>query len=335
MKRRKFFKNSIPPMAALLVNPKTIFSSPLKSGKIKPKRLRKGDSVSLIAPSGPLTEKRLEKAIENMKSLGLKPIVGKNIMAQRGYMAGTDEERLSDLHDAFRDPSTKAVWCVRGGDGGNRLLPFINYDLIRSHPKILIGFSDITAMISAFYTTIGLVSFHGPIASWDFTDYNRNEVESILFEPKANHIIRGNKDTEAIIPGSGEGELIGGNLTLLSVLCGTKFSPDCKNKIVFLEDVGEAPRRIDRMLTQLMQAVNLEEASGIVLGQFVDCEADPEDNSLTLREVIDDRLKPLGIPLVYNFPFGHDKDLCTFPVGIRARLNASEKTITLLEKACS
>lgn len=331
MNRKQFIRNSslIASGAGLGL---TNFQSLEKSGTVKPNRLRPGDSVSLIAPSGPINDEKLQKAVSNLESLDLHPKIGKNIMAQNGYMAGTDRQRLDDLHAAYDDKDSKAVWCIRGGDGGNRLLPYVNYELIRSNPKILIGFSDITALLNAIYRTMGIIGYHGPIGAWDFSEYNLKHLKATLFDPTPNHIIEGNSNTSSLVNGTSTGVLVGGNLTLMSVLSGTPYALDYRDKIVFFEDVGEKPRRIDRMITQLRQN-GLTEAKGIVLGQFVDCEAGPDDLSLTLDEVLEDRLSDLGIPVIKNFPFGHDSDLCTFPIGLRARLDTQSKTVELLERA--
>lgn len=309
----------------------------------KPKRLRVGDLVSLIAPAGPVDVDRVQQSVRNLESIGLRVKVGDNILAKRGHNAGTDGERLSDFHDAFGHKESRAVWCIRGGDGSYKLLPHIDYELVRDNPKILIGYSDITALLQAQYVETGLVGFHGPIAAsspGDWVNF-RSDMEAVIFEGGKNHLIKSSSVTEVIAPGRVEGILAGGNLTLLAALAGTPHGLDATDKLVFLEDVGEAPRRIDRMLTTLKQAAKLHRAHGIILGEFVDCECDldPDDNtrcagnSLTLRRVLEDHFSGMGIPVFYNFPFGHGKKLCTFPVGVDARMDTEAGTVELLENA--
>ena len=299
----------------------------------KPKKLKKGDTVTLIAPGGPVNDQKIELSVKNLEALGLKVKLAKNVRAQRGYMAGTDAQRLEDLHNAFSDTKTKAVWCVRGGDGCNRLLPLIDYKLVKENPKILIGFSDITALINAIYRKTGLVGLHGPIGAWDFTDFNKEHVNAIVFDGGAGHSIEGTEKTITLAEGKATGKLIGGNLSLLAALAGTGYDNDFTDKIVFIEDVGEKPRKVDRMLTQLRQANNLKKASGIILGEFADCNPGEGDVSLSLVATLKDRLLDLNIPILYDFPFGHDNNLCTLPVGVEVELDASKKRVTLKENA--
>ncbi|MDE3741988.1 S66 peptidase family protein [Maribacter polysaccharolyticus] len=334
MKRRPFLKTAAIGATAIFATPH-VAANPALGGKknrtIKPKRLRPGDGITLIAPGGPVNDEKIALAIKNIEDLGLKPKLSRNLRAKRGYMAGTDTQRLHDFHNAFADTETKAIWCVRGGDGCNRLLPSIDYDLIKENPKALIGFSDITALINAIYRKTGLVGLHGPIAAWDFTDFNTKHLKAVLFHGGAGHTVYGTEKTETLVNGKVTGKLMGGNLSLLSALSGTGFDNDFKDKIVFIEDVGEKPRKVDRMLTQLRQANGLERAKGIILGEFDDCEPGEGEDSLSLIEALKDRLSGLNIPMVYNFPFGHDKNLCTFPVGIQVALDASNKSITFRE----
>lgn len=334
MDRRKYIKSI--GLGALMIGSGTLKSESLttvKRRRVVPPRLHNGDAVALIAPGGPVTEKKIELAIANTKSFGLTPVLGKNVRAKHGHTAGTDAERLADLHEAFRNPSVKAIWCIRGGNGCNRLLPQLDYRLIRKNPKSLIGFSDITALSLGMYRKTGLISFHGPIGAWDFTDIDRQHFQRILMEPSKGYTIRGTEETEVWYGGKVSGKLIGGNLCLLAALAGTPYDVDYKNKIVFIEDIGEKPRKIDRMLTQLRQSNNLGKAAAIVLGQFRNCEAKEGDDSLTLLEVLKDRVMDFNVPVVYNFPFGHGKDLATFPVGLDVELDTNKMSIQLRQDA--
>lgn len=311
----------------------------------KPNALEKGDTVGLIAPGSPVEHKSLEKAVKNMENLKLKVKIGANVEAKRGYLAGTDQQRLDDLHAMFADDEVKAVWCIRGGYGCTRLLPHINFEIIRNNPKVFVGYSDITALHQAIYTTTGLVTFHGPGASSEFTRYVKNNVEEVLFKGKARIEIEIAKDNEkeakknstyqtrVITEGTASGILAGGNLTLLAAMAGTPHGFDATDKLVFLEDVGEKPYRIDRILTQLLQAANLHLAKGILLGIFEDCEAGPKDlNTFTLQETLTDRLADLKIPVVYGLSFGHITEQCILPLGIQASINTATKVIQLQER---
>lgn len=316
---------------------------PTETASIKPRRLQHNDLVSLISPGSYIDDEGLERAIKNLEALGLRVKPGKHIRKEYGYVAGSDAERLEDLHNAFSDEEVKAVWCVRGGYGCSRLLPYIDYQLIRSHPKILIGYSDITALLNAIYLKTGLVGFHGPVGASELTDYNRLHLEGVLMEGKASWLIQrpltyAQKSDAAysfadMKGGQAEGTLLGGNLSLLAAMAGTGFLPDLRDHLVFIEDVGEKPYRIDRMLTQLRQAGNLLAAKGIMLGVFSGCEAGENDRSLSLSDALNDRLETAKCPIAYGFPFGHITDQCTLPVGIQARMDAEAGSIELLEAA--
>ena len=313
--------------------------------RIKPARLKKGDTIGLIAPGSSVTEVKLGKAITNLENLGFKVHYTKNILAKQGYLAGTDQQRLDDLHFMFNNPKIDGVWCIRGGYGCGRLLPEIDYSLIRKNPKPLIGYSDVTALLQAVFCETGLIGFHGPVAVSEFTDYTVEQFRSVLMEPKSSFTIKNapqndsknnpSFQTKTINPGKAKGQIAGGNLSLVSALAGTKYQLNAKNKIVLLEDIGERPYRIDRMLTQLLQSCNLKEAAGIALGVFDDCEAKVGADSLTLMETLQDRLGSIGIPVIYGLSFGHIDDQFTFPIGIEAELNTENQSITLLESAVS
>ncbi len=309
---------------------------------LKPKALAPGDTIGLITPSSSITEEKLEKAIANMELLGLKVKLGKHIKAINGYLAGTDEQRLEDLHNMFADDEVDGIWCIRGGYGVGRILPKINYKLIKKNPKVLIGFSDITALLLAVHQKTGLICFHGPVASSDFSDYTVKQLKGVLMNPEISYTIGHAKDSDdskdkayhskVIRAGKAKGELSGGNLTLLAAAIGTGFQPKFKNKLVFIEDIGERPYRLDRMFTQILQSTDLDKAAGIVLGVFEDCEAKEGDRSLSLMEMFEDRLGHLNLPIIYGLSFGHIKNHMTLPVGIEAELDTTKRTIRLLER---
>ncbi|MBC7774308.1 MAG: LD-carboxypeptidase [Phycisphaerae bacterium] len=346
MLRRHFFKTTglaalaagLPKFNIMAENPNTN-----KPRLIKPRLLREGATVALIAPCSPPSQEKLAKGIANLTQFGFKIVEGKNLRSFNGYLAGTDAERLTDLHWAFKNPEIEAVWCIRGGYGATRLLPHIDYDLIRQHPKLLIGYSDVTALHLAIHQRTGLVTFHGPVAASDYPEDTLQHFRSVLMRPVAPYEIAAQTEGSEmeppeyqpfmITPGLAKGALTGGNLALLSSMAGTKFAPVFKNKIVFIEDVGEQPYRLDRMLTQLLQATDLAQAAGIALGVFNDCQPKQDSPSLSLPDALRDRLGGLGIPVVYGIPFGHAEHQATFPYGIQARLDAEKMRLTILEEA--
>lgn len=344
MQRRDFFKNTgLAGLAAGLSLPLKM-DTPDKDGRprlLKPARLRSGATVALIAPAGPFTEEKLANARRNFEMLGFRVKEGKSLFARNGYLAGTDDQRLADLHWAFGDPGVDAVWCIRGGYGCTRLLPKVDFELIRNNPKPFIGYSDVTALHLSILKKTGLVTFHGPVAASDFPDDTLQHFRATLFDPIVPYDITVPVATEQlpgeeyrpyiITPGKAEGRLVGGNLSLLAAMAGTPYFPSFRKKLVFIEDVGEQPYRIDRMLTQLLQASDLREAAGIALGVFFDCKPKPDSPSLSLEETLRDRLGNLGIPVVYGIPFGHVPHQATFPYGIEAALDTEKGALTLLE----
>jgi muramoyltetrapeptide carboxypeptidase len=338
MKRRDLLKGfaTLPFFTNIMFSQKTT-----KPKLIKPKRLKSGDTVGIIAPSSGIDQEDLDKAMKNMADLGLKTKPGKSVSKANGFLAGNDKERLEDLHWAFSDKSIDAVWCIRGGYGATRFLPKIDYNLIRKNPKIFIGYSDITALHTAIYQNCGLVTFHGPVAASTFSDYAKKHVVNVLMNPTTPYKIELSPDnvakegkefkTQVITKGTAKGKLIGGNLSLLTAMAGTPFGlRDTKGKLLFIEDVGEKPYRLDRMFVQLRQSIDLKQLAGIALGVFADCDA-PDDKSQTVIDVVKDQLGDLGIPVIYGLSFGHIRDQFTLPVGIEAEMDTEKATITFLE----
>ena len=311
---------------------------------IKPNRLKIGARVGLIAPSSPIAVNRWQQTINNLEGMGFELVYDeRTVLSKFGYLAGKDEMRAREINRMFSDKSIDAIWCVRGGYGAARILPMLDYDIIRANPKVLIGYSDVTALLHGIFLETGLVCFHGPVGASNFTDYTTKQVTDVLMTPKVNQVIPFPKENLSkadpayqpyvIQSGKATGQLIGGNLTLVTSLMGTPYELDLKDKLVFLEDIGEKPYRLDRMFTQLLLAGKLQDAVGIVLGVFSDCEAGVNDNSLTLREMMEDRLTNLGIPVVYGMSFGHIGNNFTIPMGINATIDTKQKTLTLLETA--
>lgn len=344
MNRRFFTRNlALGSFLPFVMNGQKSNRRPERPALQKPHRLQSGDLVALITPGSYVPDAGLEKAVKNLESLGLRVAWGKNLRAKYGFVAGTDTQRLEDLHDAFANPEIKAVWCVRGGYGCTRLLPYINYDLIRRNPKVFIGYSDITALHLAFLQRAGLVGFHGPVASSSFNPYTLEHFSAVVMEGRSPYTIPLaadylEPDDElykyfTLRPGRVQGELQGGNLSLLAAMAGTEFGIDATNKLIFMEDIEERPYRIDRMLTQLRQSAKLNHAAGFALGIFDGCDPKEGENSLSLQDTVRDRLMDIPVPGVYGLSFGHIAQQCTLPLGVMAELDTEAKTLRLLERA--
>jgi len=339
MTRRYFMQKILVGAAALWVGRPLGELALGRRPRRKPPCLRPGARVALIAPAGPVSEERLQKALANLSEQGYQVREGAALRQRYGYLAGEDTERLKDLHWAFADPEVDAIWCVRGGYGATRLLPQVDFRLIARHPKPFIGYSDITALHLAIGQRTGMVTFHAPGASADFPPFALDHLRAVLVEPRVPHVLPPSAETGSpapatLRPGKATGPLVGGNLTLLAALVGTPFQPSFRNKIAFIEDVGEEPYRIDRLLTQLLQTTDLSKAAGIALGTFIDCHPKTPEFSLSLLETLRLCLSGLNMPIAYGLPFGHMPAQATLPYGIRAELDADALTLTLLESAC-
>ncbi len=305
-------------------------------GILKAKPLKLGDTVGLISPASSITAEQHTKAVANLTALGLKVVVGKHALLEHGHLGGLDQQRLEDLHTMFSDPQIDGIWCSRGGYGCTRLLPFVDFELIRRHPKVLIGYSDITALLLAIYQKTGLIGFHGPLGISEMTNYTVSSIKATVFGETQSYKILPSPTTAlpySINQGTAEGRFVGGNLALLAALTGTPCQPDYKRKLVFIEEIAEKPYQIDRMLTQLLQATNIKEAAGILLGSFVKCGIPSKGSSLSLKETLQDRLGKLDMPVIYGAPFGHIDDQFTIPIGGKGQLVATphEISIQLLE----
>jgi muramoyltetrapeptide carboxypeptidase len=347
MNRRKVLQTTI--AAALIAGTGLLPAAnavAARSGKIqKPRRLAQGDTIGLVAPaSSTLEDEGIRISIDLIRSLGFKVKEGAHIFDRQQYLAGEDRARADDVNRMFADDEVDAIFCLRGGYGTPRILPYLDYDLIRNNPKIVLGMSDITGILTGIHTKTGLVGYHGPNASGSFSDYSLSEFKKVLTHPTPTTLIGAAPPFESgegrvdeknrltyITGGTAKGRLIGGNLTLISVLMGTEFEPDFRDRIVFLEDVHEAPYRIDRMLTQLRLAGKFQEAAGIAFGKFTD--TDTDGNTFSLEEVLRDRTADLGIPVVRGFMIGHVRDQTVVPIGIEAELNGDAGTLRLLEPA--
>ncbi len=308
---------------------------------IKPKKLSKGDLIGIISPaSTPDDISKIDSGVKYLEKLGYRVEVGKNVGKVHGYLAGTNEERLEDLHYMFKKKEVKAIMCVRGGYGSPRLLDKIDYKLIGNNPKIFVGYSDITALQMAFLEKTGLITFAGPMLAVDFSGEVSPYTEEIFWALVTSNKKLGKVDLPedekifSLVKGTAKGRIVGGNLALISSLVGTEYLPSMKDKILFIEDIGELPYRIDRMLNQLRLAKMFKHLNGIILGAFIDCnEIDPAKRTLTLGEVVSDYFGSLDVPVVYNFKHGHIKDNITIPFGTEFKINASRNYVEIAEGA--
>jgi len=345
--RRKFIGTALTATAAGLFTAKATAQnliSPSATATIKPKRLKKGDTVGLIAPGYAISTDSLEKGKKALKEMGFVPYHTDRIIGNYGYFSNTDEERIADIHEMFANPKIDGILCARGGYGCTRIATKLDYNLIKNNPKVLVGFSDITVLHQAIYAETGLVTFHGPVGSTLEGDYSINQFKEVLMNPKNKLKIHNAEvsdehkedpvyDRYTITDGVAQGKLVGGNLSLIVAIVGTPHEIDFTNKIVCIEDIEEAPYRIDRMLTQLIEGKTFSKAAGILFGVSDGCNSSSNPNSFSLKEVLLDRLKPLNIPTVYGMSMGHVPDNFTFPIGIEAKLNTSKMTLKLMENA--
>jgi muramoyltetrapeptide carboxypeptidase len=312
----------------------------------KPSALKPGDRIRLVAPSSPTNDRAsLEVAISALKNLGYKVHYSDIIFSRSGYLAGSDEDRARDFQDAFTDEKSDAVLCVRGGYGATRILELIDWEVIQQ-PKVFMGFSDITALSCALWKECEIPSFSGPVLMSDLAGdqidpVSWNHALSLLTGTRRNGQLICDpfnlSHALALTGGESYGRMMGGNLSLICSLMGTRWFPDLKRSILFLEDVGEGSYRIDRYLTQLMNAGILQEVAGIVLGDFRYSEAqrknDKQQGLQTLEEVFQDRLGGLGIPVLMNVPFGHIKPKLTIPFGSLVMLDCEQRNILLQESS--
>jgi muramoyltetrapeptide carboxypeptidase len=306
---------------------------------IKAAGLKKGDTIAITSPAGAVWyPEGIEKFKGIIQDLGFKVKPGKTLTEKFGYLAGKDELRAQELNDFFTDKSVQGIFCMKGGWGCARLLPMLDYYNIRMNPKVFMGFSDITSLLVAIQARTGLVTFHGPVGNSGWNDFSVSYVKSVLMDKEQTLLNVGPKEEDlpvVINPGKARGVLVGGNLSVLAGIIGSTYLPQWKNKILFLEETEEEPYSIDRMLTQLRLAGVLENISGFVFGKCVKCEAEEPEKSFTFMEVVDQHIKPLGIPSFYGAMIGHIENKLTVPLGIMAEMNADKGTIQLLEPAVS
>jgi muramoyltetrapeptide carboxypeptidase len=313
---------------------------------LKPNVLRHGDAISVVVPAGPVNRERIDRALERLRTRGFRTKTYGDIYRSQGYLAGDDKTRADELMAAFQDRETTAIWCARGGYGVSRVLDRIDFDLIRRHPKVLIGFSDITALHIAIHQRTDLVTFHGPNLQDGFGSENEmppaNEAalwRAILVDKQSN-TLQGyaydlatveNVELKTLRSGSSRGRLTGGNLAVLAGLMGTPFEIDTAGCILFLEDVGERLYRIDRYLSQLWLAGKLQAAAGVLLGSFSFNDDEPAESEDAVAGLLDDYFGRLDVPVLSWFPAGHAKYNLTLPVGALVEIDANKKQVRVCE----
>lgn len=298
---------------------------------VRPAALRPGDQVMLVSPSGPTRPERVARGIELLTGWGLRPVLAPNAYARKGYLAGDDALRAADLNTAFADPAVRGVLCTRGGYGAQRVVDLIDMAAVRRDPKLVAGFSDITALQFALWRGARLATVHGPGAAWLDERTPAASAESLrraLMSPEAVTITAvATEETAPVrVPGVASGTLLGGNLCLIVSSLGTPDMPDLTGAILLIEDVGEPPYKVDRMLTQLRRAGVLSRVAGVAVGQFTDC---ADDWPVTVADVLTDRLGDLGVPVLGGLPIGHGVGQLTVGVGVPATLDAAAGTLTV------
>lgn len=311
---------------------------------IKPQALKIGDTVGLVSPSGAIYETLpYQLATEALEAMGLKVKQSPFLKARYGHLAGTDEERASELNQFFADKSVSAIITIRGGSGCARILDKLDYEIIKKNPKIIVGYSDITTLLLAIYAKTGLVTFHAPVAVSTWNDFSFGYFKRLLFDKEASlmqnptskgdNLIQTEDRIQTIKGGKARGVLVGGNLTVLAGIVGSAYLPDWKGKILFVEDVNEEPYRIDRLFSQLKLAGILSQVSGIIIGKCTGCKPSGGFGTLTLDEIYHDFIAPLGVPAFYGAMIGHIANQFTIPLGIEAEIDADKGTIQLLSAA--
>lgn len=293
-----------------------------------------GDTIGVICPSSAEDYEKIKSGISLIKSLGFKVKEGKHIYKRKGYLAGDDKDRAEDLMDMFKDSTVKMILCIRGGYGAMRILPYIDFDIIRENKKIFMGFSDITVLLNTICQRCNFPTFHGPMVTSDLKEpYTYNSfIESITNTMKKPYILENppHIKTISLVNGKAKGRLVGGNLCLICSTLGTPYEIDFKDNILFIEEIGEAPYKIDRMLTQLLLSGKLQKCRGIILGGFTNCELKDYSKSLKLEEVLKSNLCKLNIPILSNFSSGHYYPKLTLPIGIEVSLDSEKNLINVL-----
>lgn len=299
------------------------------------KRFSKDSTLGIIAPASPSEKEKIDAQLNYLKSLGFKLKLGKHIYDKHGFLAGRDEERAQDLMDAFLDEDIDAIMCYRGGYGTIRMLPYLDFNVIKSNPKIFIGFSDVTLLLNSIYERCNLITFHGVMA-------NSGTDNPITMDSLKHSIMEGYEPYNICNPEESpltfknfskniEGTLVGGNLAVICSSIGTEYEIDVRDKILFLEDIAEPPYKLDRLFAQLQFSGKLKQCKAVILGQFTGCTLPHYERSFTVEQVIENNFTSKDIPVCYHIMSGHGSPRLTLPIGANIRLNAETKCIEVLE----
>lgn len=346
LNRRQFMSNCAATAATVALASASTLGMAAESKSLKGARLHRGAGVGLISPaSATFQREEVDVVVDAVRGLGLVPYLAPHLRDRYGYLGGKDTDRAADINNFFADPKIAALLPIRGGWGCSRILPYLNYQVIRKNPKIIVGFSDITALILGIHAQTGLVTFHGPngLTSWrpDPTDYFRRVLfarEMVTFQNQkdsddANRLMQVKNRIQTINPGKTRGRLIGGNLSVLSGIVGSPYVPNLKGAILFVEDTHENIYRIDRLMTHLKLAGVFKQLAGFIFGQCTQCLPDADYGSLTLEEVLQDHIQPLGIPAWSGAQIGHIETIWTLPIGAEVEIDANLGKIQMLEPA--
>jgi muramoyltetrapeptide carboxypeptidase len=312
---------------------------PLPRDILKPPPLRRGDTIGIVAPASNIQRDQLDAGVTQLRSLGYEVVIGDSVLNRDLYFAGSPEARARDLMTMFERDDVRAIVCARGGYGSNYLLPLLDIDLIRHHPKILVGYSDLTSLLTWINDETGLVTFHGPMATKDFAHDDGVDLDSWFAAVEGRSQLRISSNNvpglKALVPGEASGALYGGCLSIIAASLGTRYEVETGGTILFFEDIGTKPYQVDRMLMQMKYAGAFDGVKGVVFGEMLDC-AQPGGQDYTLEEVITRVVGDLGVPVAYGLPSGHVRENnITLPIGLSARLQSSESdvTLTFLESA--
>jgi muramoyltetrapeptide carboxypeptidase len=313
---------------------------------LKPRRLQPGDLVGVVAPATATYQQvELDIVRESLEALGLKVRVGEHVMNRYGSLAGADRDRAQDINRFFADRDVRAVLPTRGGWGSARLLPHLDFDTIRRNPKVMLGYSDITALLNGIHARTGLVTFHGPNGGGRWDAWSLDWTKRVLFGAEAvtfanpkttndrNVLTQIDNRTRVITPGKARGRLLGGNLSVLTGILGSAYVPDFTGAILFLEDVEEQPYRVDRMMTSLKLAGIFDRVRGVIFGTCSECNPGAGYASFTLEEILNDHLKALKVPAWQGAMIGHNMPQWTLPVGLDVEIDTAAGTITMAEAA--
>ncbi|WP_426348245.1 S66 peptidase family protein [Alloiococcus sp. CFN-8] len=299
-----------------------------------PKRITKASTIGIIAPASPRPKQEIDEKLSSFSSLGFNIIKGSHLYDSHGYLAGKDIDRAEDLNLMYSLKEVDAIVCYRGGYGTMRMMPYVDYNALYNNLKIFVGYSDLTIFLNYIADRFKTITFHGPMASSDFSEeYTRASFFKTImegYEPYTilnpeNHPIESNCDLNV------EGRLAGGNLSLIYASLGTPYEVNLNNKILFIEEIGEKPYTIDRMLTALLLSGKLRSCRGIILGHFTDCDDSSDGGSLTVKEVLQDRITRFNLPVITGLCSGHSYPNLTLPIGAKIRMDCKNKKIEVLE----